>query len=345
MNRNKSSQIKRFSLLLLITTCLFAKSFATVQANTDSLTKATISALDASPTQSLDMAKVLYSLDSTNIQYLYLLAKAYSVQSNETMSDYYNTLVLQQDSLYLPSLILKSEHELQGNDFAYAKSLVKKIDRYFPSSASAHYLNAKVALAEKQNAEAIAEANKALALDSNCKEAFVILALVELKNGHFTEAAKYFENAYSQIQHQAVYLNNYAVCLLETKQFVKAVTVLQQASALDSTNYYIYFNKGLAQYSSDQFADAQVSFDRALRYADSLPMLHYLRAKCFIKQNKYDEARLDFQQYKKQSGDTASSREILLFELSYWISRNWYVLVALAVFLTIVMIAIRNRKR
>nr|MBP6515548.1 hypothetical protein [Chitinophagales bacterium] len=81
------------------------------------------------------------------------------------------------------------------------------------------------------------------------------------------------------------------------------------------------------------------------RYADSLPMLHYLRAKCFVKLNKYEAARLDFQQYKKQSGDTASSREIFLFELSYWLSRNWYVVIALVVFLTIVFIAIRNRKR
>lgn len=85
-------------------------------------------------------------------------------------------------------------------------------------------MNAKVALAAKQNAKAILEANKALALDSNCKEAHVILALAELKSGHFT-AVTHFENAYSQIQHQAVYLNNYAVCLLETKQFTKAASV------------------------------------------------------------------------------------------------------------------------
>lgn len=72
-------------------------------------------------------------------------------------------------------------------------------------------------------------------------------------------------------------------------------------------------------------------------------MLHYLRAKCLIKQNRYDEARLDFQQYQKQAGDTTSSGNFI--ELSYWLSRNWYVLVALVVFLTIVIIAIRNRKR
>jgi Tfp pilus assembly protein PilF len=324
---------------------LFVPYANAIQTNTDSLAKATIEALGVSPVQSLNMAKALYASDSTSTQNIYLLAKAYSLQANETMSDYYNALALQQDSLYLPALILKSEHELRGNDFAYAKGLVKKINTFFPTSASAHYLNAKVALTEKQMTEAILEANKALALDSNCKEAHVVLALAELKNGHFAEAAIHFENASSKIQNQPVYLNNYAVCLLETKQYTKASAVLQVASTLDSTNYFIYFNKGLAQYSSDQFVDAQLSFDRALRFADSLPMLHYLRAKCFIKQNKYDEARLDFQQYKKQSGDTASSREIFLFELSYWLSRNWYVLVALVVFLTIVGIAIRNRKR
>lgn len=313
-------------------------------AKTDSLTKSTIAALVDAPSTALDMAKALYALDSTKSQHIYLLAKAHSVQGDEAMSNYFNELALQKDSLYLPALILKSEYELQGNDFAYAKSLVNKINTYFPTSASAHYLNAKVALAEKQMTEAMAEANKALLLDSNCKEAYVVLALAELKSGRFAEAATHFENGYTHIQHQALYLNNYAVCLLETKQFVKATTVLQLASIIDSTNYYIYFNQGLAQYSSDQFADAQHSFDCALRYADSLPMLHYLRAKCFVKLNKYEEARLDFQQYKKQSGDTASSREIFLFELSYWLSRNWYVLVALVVFLTIVIIAIRNRK-
>lgn len=111
-------------------TCLFTKSFAIVQTNTDSLINATIAALDASPAQAIDIAKALYTLDSTNTQYIYLLAKAYSVQADETMSDYYNALALQQDSLYLPALILKSEHELQGNDFVYAKSLVQKINTF-----------------------------------------------------------------------------------------------------------------------------------------------------------------------------------------------------------------------
>lgn len=345
MKQNKSSRNIQFSLLMLVMLGLLTLPIQAQVATADSLTKTTIAALVDAPSTALNMAKALYTLDSTNSQHIYLLAKAYSVQGDEAMSNYYNELVLQQDSLYLPALILKSEHELQGNDFAYAKSLVNKINRFFPTSASAHYLNAKVALAEKQMPEAMAEANRALLLDSNCKEAFVVLALAELKSGRFAEAASHFENGYTHIQYQAQYLNNYAVCLLETKQFTKASTVLQLASSLDSTNYFIYFNKGLAEYSSDQFADAQHSFDQALRYADSLPMLHYLRAKCFVKLNKYEAARLDFQQYKKQSGDTASSREIFLFELSYWLSRNWYVIIALVVFLTIVFIAIRNRKR
>lgn len=345
MYKNKSSRNKQLSLLMLVMLGLLTMPIQAQLAETDSLAKATIAALMDAPSTALDMAKALYAIDSTNSQHIYLLAKAHSVQGDEAMSNYYNELVLQQDSLYLPALILKSEHELQGNDFAYAKSLVNKINRFFPTSASAHYLNAKVALAEKQMPEAMAEASKALLLDSNCKEAFVVLALAELKSGRFAEAASHFENAYSQIQYQAVYLNNYAVCLLETKQFAKASSVLQLASLLDSTNYFIYFNQGLAQYSSNQFADAQHSFDCALRYADSIPMLHYLRAKCFVKLNRYEEARLDFQQYKKQSGNTTSSREIFLFELSYWLSRNWYVLMAFVVFLTIVIIAIRNRKR
>jgi hypothetical protein len=74
--------------------------------------------------------KLCTLLDSTSSQHIYLLAKAHSVQGDDAMSNYYNELVLQQDSLYLPALILKSEHELQGNDFAYAKSLVNKINRF-----------------------------------------------------------------------------------------------------------------------------------------------------------------------------------------------------------------------
>lgn len=344
MKQNTSSRNIKLSLLMLVMLGVLTVPGIANPTNTDSLTKATIEALVDAPLTSIDKAKALYTLDTTNSQSTYLLAKAYALQGDEAMSNYYNELVLQQDSLYLPALILKSEHELQGNDFAYAKSIVQKINRFFPTTASAHYLNAKLALAERQMPEALAEANKALLIDSNCKEAYLVLALAEMKSGRFAEAATHFANGYTLIQQKAVYLNNYAVCLLETKQFTKAATVLQLASTLDSTNYFIYFNKGLAEYSSNQFADAQHSFDHALRYADSLPMLHYLRAKCFVKLNKYEEARIDFQQYKKQSGNT-SSREIFLFELSYWLSRNWYVLMAFVVFLIIVIIAIRKRKR
>lgn len=292
-----------------------------------------VQAIGQSPETALSLAQALYAKDSTGKQIVYLLAKAYSVNGDNGMSDFYNERLLQKDSLYLPSLVLKAEHLLTANDIQSAKRIIETINEHFPQSASAHYLNARYALTQNALEEAKTEALSALQTDASISDAHLVLANVAMRKADYTEAIAEYEQAKLLFSHSAEQLNNYGVCLLESGKYAEAVSILQRANGLSKSTKLAY-NLGLALYQNKQYAEARQQF--ALQN-DSLNW--YFIAKSYEAENQLDSAIIAYEKFT-----STGKRHIWLLKSALFISRNWYYLLAALICLAVLFVSLRKRK-
>lgn len=332
---------RTFALLVFLMGLHSVFALESKSAQKDSMIAQTIQALAHSPENALFLAQELYDEDSTDKQAVYLLAKAYSVNGNNALSDFYNEQLLLKDSLYLPSLILKAEHLLTANDLPEANQVITLINQHFPQSASEHYLNARYALTQNLLDAAEKEAALALQTDSSLLDAHLVLASVAMRQNKYEEAIAHFQKAELLVVQSAEQLNNYGVCLLEIGKYAEAVAILQQATD-KSDNVKLAYNLGLALFQNKQYVAAREQFSNAALQTDSMSL--YFIAKCYEKENRLEDALKTYQQLKATNKNASVTREIYLLKASIFISQNWYYLLAAVFFAVILLIARKKRK-
>jgi len=93
----------------------------------------------------------------------------------------------------------------------------------------------------------------------------------EYKKKNFKEALKYYDNAIALAQTEVTYYNNKAACLIELKEFEKAIEVCDKAIDLSKSGHYDYeklaralSRKGSALASLDQYEEALKYYQQSM---------------------------------------------------------------------------------
>lgn len=341
-HRTFNSANRTFALLVFLMGLHSVFALQSKSAQKDSMIAQTIQALAHSPENALFLAQELYNQDSVDKQAVYLLAKAYSVNGNNVLSDFYNEQLLLKDSLYLPSLILKAEHLLTANATQSASEVISKINARFPKSASTHYLAARQMLMQNHYAAASEEATTALNLDTSLIDAYIVLATVFMRQNDFNNAIYHFQKAEPLVILSAEQSNNYGVCLLEVEKYAEAVAVFKQANE-KSDNIKLLYNLGLALFQNKQYPEAREQFSNLALQGDSASLLFI--AKCYEKENRLEDALKTYQQFKATNSSASVNREIYLLKATLFISRNWYYILAALLFAIILFVARKKKQK
>ena len=91
--------------------------------------------------------------------------------------------------------------------------------------------------------------------------------------------------------------NSYGNLLTDTKQFEKAIELLDEAIRKYPSYSLLYFNKGIAFFNQERYADAESVFKEALLISPYLFSAHYYLGLCAIYQGKIVPAYLSFTGY------------------------------------------------
>jgi tetratricopeptide (TPR) repeat protein len=116
-----------------------------------------------------------------------------------------------------------------------------------------------------------------------------------MKKENFAEALIDFNDILKLEPQNKVALSNRAVILISNNENEKALVDLTAAAQVTKySDGAILLNKGVVEYNLDLCAEALVSLSQAENYITNNPKIYELKAKCFLKQEEFEKAILEW---------------------------------------------------
>lgn len=180
----------------------------------------------------------------------------------------------------------------QAGDRARAEAWVNDCLQKNGADPESFVIAADFKLRQGVMTEADASIQKALALDSGCVNAFLVMAKQDTLAGNDREAMKLYEKVIQIDQFSAEAYNNLAWLLLKTGGDPRVATNHAAAAiSYDPLNGQNYVTLGWSHYKQNRFDLARGDFERGLQIAPENPVLNFYAGLNYIKDNKPDKAR------------------------------------------------------
>jgi len=207
--------------------------------------------------------RTILSLDSTNLQPLYLIA-ALQLKSDKVLAQQtYQTIIFLNKTEY------KAYSEL--GVIAFLAKNYQEAEQFFTQSLAinknVYTLNDRGSCYRKleQFDVAIQDYLAAISLNNNLAFVYNNLASVYAKQDENEKALSYYDLAISKDINYALAYNNKASILLENKEYDKANLAIEKALIANSEYAPAYNNKGVIHHQFKRYNDAIADFDKAIK--------------------------------------------------------------------------------
>jgi tetratricopeptide (TPR) repeat protein len=195
---------------------------------------------------------------------------------------------------------LGEAHRKQGH-LVEAAAAFGEAANMMPGYAAARSKRGMVLSQLGRDEEAIAEFEKALAVDPSLREAHYNLAVLLWRRGDPTQALSHLQMAFPKGDHKALQqldndpagpaiLSNLALGLASSGNRAQAKNLLQQAISIDPKHTAARLNLGNLYLLEGAAGPAQIEFETALRLDPANPMAHNNLGLCLIQQRRSKEA-------------------------------------------------------
>jgi Flp pilus assembly protein TadD len=149
----------------------------------------------------------------------------------------------------------------QKGDAATAKLMFVAAAKLSPKQAAPHVELARLAIAAKDKAVAVNEAQKAVNRAPESSQAFNTLGRAELLRFAYDKAEVAFRQAAELDATNGWAWNNLGLVMLDQKRYQEAADAFASATALPTAEGYMFNNLGTALEQLDQLDDARVAFE------------------------------------------------------------------------------------
>lgn len=203
-----------------------------------------------------------FSLDSSKISPLYLVADLQFKSDKELAKQTYNTILSLNDGEHKAisqlGIISFLDEEYNNAEQLFTKSLVINKNAYTLNDRGSCYRKLE------QFDAAIQDYLAAIALNSELAFIYNNLASVYLKQGNDEKALSYYDLAISKDVNYVLAYNNKASLLLKNDEFDKARLAIVKALAVDSEYAPAYNNRGVINHQFKKYKEAIADFDKAI---------------------------------------------------------------------------------
>lgn len=277
------------------------------------------------------LAQLYYNADHQDSALL-MIEKAVTLQSVRT------------DYISLEAIIL---YRLQKPEAAQV--LCEKILAQSPSDINALLLSGIILRDQAKNDASMERFEKCLKADPANTEALVYRAELYLRAGKYNEALKDYTAARADMSANADILNNIGICHFKSGAYQEAISFFRKAIAADHRHPQSYFNEGLAYLhlhdpdtASRDIKTASALWDTSK--ADTcrscfLDAVYYLGL-CYKQTGDLPSARKCFESLQKENYGKDLRTDIRMIDLSLFISRNWYYIIAALILLMLLTLSI-----
>ena len=207
---------------------------------------------------------------------------------------------------------------LGRDEFVEAEAWGRKALAVEPSLKRAHYALGLALRGQGKLDEAERELTLGLGADARNLSDPLVASLQELKTGYharISEAVKYvnagnpakavqvLEPIVEQHPDDEALLNNLAVAYTHLRQHAKARAVLLKLIEIEPTSFAAYINLAAAELELNLEAEALKHAEAAVRYAPDVAKTRFVRARVFMRYERWSEAYADLRKAVQIQGD------------------------------------------
>lgn len=241
-----------------------------------------------------DLNKAL-SLDSTNVDYLHLLADVYldyfkSRQALKTME--------RAAELYperIPTLLKLAEFQLILKQYNESMKTIDQVLRLDPQNADAYFWFGMNFKEKGDTVRAINSFQKAVEINSDLVDGWINLGQLYSAIGD-PLAARYFENAMRVAPGDIHVLHARADYLSDKGDLSGAIDMYRRIARIDPQYEEAFFNSGLIYMDMDSLAQAKQQFDIALKVSPTHIRAYYYRGLASEMLGNRTAAKADYEQ-------------------------------------------------
>lgn len=256
-----------------------------------------------------DLQKAL-SFDSTNVQYLHVLADAYLdyYQSRQALETMEKAAALHPKRI--PTLLKLSEFQLILKKYDESMRTVDGILRIDPQNADAYLLFGLNFKEKKDTIRAINSFQKAVELNPDLMDGWINLGQLHAGLGNKI-AAQYFNTAITIAPKNVDALHAKAQYLQDNNDLNGAIEWYKKINAVDPQYEEAYYNTGLLYLDLDSIPQAYQAFDVAIKVNPVFVQAYYFRGVAAELQGKKNQAKADYEQALKLAPNYEAAQEAL----------------------------------
>ncbi len=241
-----------------------------------------------------DLQKAL-SIDSTNADYLHLLADVYL--------DYYQSYkaiqTLQKAAkLYpkrIPTLLKLSEFQLILKQYDHSIHTINEILKIDPLNAEGFFMLGMNFKEKKDLDKAIGSFQTAVENDPDLVDAWINLGQLHVEKGS-PLAKYYFDNAVKVAPNNVTALHAKATFLHYSNRLTEAIAIYRRLNTIDPNYSESLFNTGIIYLEMDSLKQAKNHFNMAIQTSPTYIIAYYYRGLVEEKMGDSVAAKKDYQQ-------------------------------------------------
>lgn len=254
-----------------------------------------------------DMNKAL-SLDSTNVDYLHLLADVYldyfkSRQALKTME--------RAAELYperIPTLLKLSEFQMILRQYEESMKTIDRILKLDPQNAEAYFMFGMNFKELGDTVRSINSFQKAVELNSELIDGWINLGQLYAAIGD-PLAMRYFDNAIRVAPDNITALHARADYLSDIGQLPEAIEMYRRIVRVDQQYEDAYFNSGLIYLDMDSVEQARQQFDLAVKTSPTHIRAYYFRGLAQEMLGNAEAAKADYEQALQMAPNYEDAQE------------------------------------
>lgn len=189
---------------------------------------------------------------------------------------------------------------IQTNQAQQSEAAFARLFQVKPDTAAAHLLAAQMLMKQEYEAQAAAEANKALALDSKIPEAHYLLAEIAMFRGRVDDAIAGLQQELAVNPSFAMAWYRLGDAYTRQDHWDAAIPELQRAIWLNPDYSGPYILLGRCYFKTANYSNAEGILRKALRLDPNNHAANYLLGRTLMAEGKAEEARSVLEKLKQK---------------------------------------------
>lgn len=218
------------------------------------------------------------------------LARARLMQDpNAKVEDLFD-LALQYDSSSGETYLARADYFLYNNDAPAALADLSSAREYLPDSPLVYYGLARAYAMQGDLGTAVENAEKAYSLDITLLPLYLLRGELYLQQEHYDEALNALKTYATYEPSDGRALALIGECYYRMGEYEQAIEALTKGVRLDPKQRQVYLYRAFSYLETDQPADAQADFDRAIPFTGETFEIKIGEVRAYYAQKKYGSA-------------------------------------------------------